>query len=88
MINLGNTCYMNAAIQALAHVPAFRNFFLLFSGGPRLRNLKSPTNVIVSLAFRDLLMKLWTNPNMSLRPTVFMFVSVQSHHFINPHSIR
>ena len=26
--NLGNTCYMNAALQCLSNIPALSNFFL------------------------------------------------------------
>lgn len=28
LYNIGNTCYMNSAIQCLSHIPEFRNYFL------------------------------------------------------------
>ena len=28
LYNIGNTCYMNSAIQCLIHIPELRNFFL------------------------------------------------------------
>jgi len=40
ILNIGNTCYMNSAIQCLSHIPEIRNYFLTGSHINNL-NLKS-----------------------------------------------
>jgi len=53
--NLGNTCYMNAALQCLSNIPAVTNFFLEC---PDL----VPTDIKpnLSLAFRNLVGQMWS----------------------------
>ncbi|CAD5234489.1 unnamed protein product [Bursaphelenchus xylophilus] len=74
IFNMGNTCYMNSAVQALAHCPPLRDFFCVLSGGPKLSGSCPPTDAIVSVAFRDLMNRLWSPTNSNaIRPTVFLF---------------
>jgi len=65
LYNLGNTCYMNAAIQCMSNIPVLSNFFLEC---PDLipRDLKPN----LSLAYRNLMTKIWNSSvSRSLEPT-------------------
>ncbi|KAK7396784.1 hypothetical protein VNO78_17942 [Psophocarpus tetragonolobus] len=69
--NLGNTCFMNSAIQCLAHTPKLVDFFL---GDYRKEiNYENPLgmNGELALAFGDLLRKLWVPGAMPIAPRTF-----------------
>ncbi|KAH1070983.1 hypothetical protein AAZX31_03G183800 [Glycine max] len=69
--NLGNTCFMNSAIQCLAHTPKLVDFFL---GDYRKEiNYENPLgmNGELALAFGDLLRKLWVPGAAPIAPRTF-----------------
>lgn len=69
--NLGNTCFMNSAIQCLAHTPKLVDFFL---GDYRKEiNYENPLgmNGELALAFGDLLRKLWVPGATPIAPRTF-----------------
>ncbi|MED6106190.1 hypothetical protein PIB30_002642 [Stylosanthes scabra] len=69
--NLGNTCFMNSAIQCLAHTPEIVDFFL---GDYRKEiNYENPLgmNGELALAFGDLLRMLWIPGARPVVPEMF-----------------
>ncbi|TKY61900.1 Ubiquitin carboxyl-terminal hydrolase 8 [Spatholobus suberectus] len=69
--NLGNTCFMNTAIQCLAHTTKLVDFFL---GDYRKEiNYENPLgmNGELALAFGDLLRKLWVPGAVPITPRTF-----------------
>ncbi|KAK7244770.1 hypothetical protein RIF29_39596 [Crotalaria pallida] len=69
--NLGNTCFMNSAIQCLAHTPKLVDFFL---GDYRKEiNYENPLgmNGELALAFGDLLRRLWVPGARPVAPRTF-----------------
>ncbi|XP_015946297.1 ubiquitin carboxyl-terminal hydrolase 8 [Arachis duranensis] len=69
--NLGNTCFMNSAIQCLAHTPKLVDFFL---GDYRKEiNYENPLgmNGELALAFGDLLRMLWVPGARPVVPEMF-----------------
>ncbi|KAE9590782.1 putative ubiquitinyl hydrolase 1 [Lupinus albus] len=69
--NLGNTCFMNSAIQCLAHTPKLVDFFL---GDYRKEiNFENPLgmNGELALAFGDLLRRLWVPGARPVSPRTF-----------------
>ncbi|KAB2065688.1 hypothetical protein ES319_A09G106200v1 [Gossypium barbadense] len=69
--NLGNTCFMNSAIQCLAHTPKVVDYFL----GDYTREI-SPDNPLgmkgeIASAFGDLLRKLWAPGATPVAPRAF-----------------
>ncbi|XP_014496181.1 ubiquitin carboxyl-terminal hydrolase 8 [Vigna radiata var. radiata] len=69
--NLGNTCFMNSAIQCLAHTPKLVDFFL--GDYHKEINYENPLgmNGELALAFGDLLRKLWVPRAMPIAPRMF-----------------
>ena len=71
--NLGNTCYMNSALQCLLHVPELCSYFL--SGHYKLElNTDNPLGHKgeVATAYADLLRLIWSRKRYeSVRPTLF-----------------
>ena len=71
--NLGNTCYMNAAVQCLLHAPQLVQYFL---SGAYCDHINSDNPLghkgEVARAFADLLRQVWSDEQYSaVRPTKF-----------------
>ncbi|XP_020575146.1 ubiquitin carboxyl-terminal hydrolase 9-like [Phalaenopsis equestris] len=69
--NLGNTCFMNSAIQCLVHTPPLVEYFL--QDYTREINTKNPLGMQgeLALSFGDLLRKLWSSGRTSVAPRAF-----------------
>ncbi|KAG2674255.1 hypothetical protein I3760_13G125300 [Carya illinoinensis] len=69
--NLGNTCFMNSALQCLAHTPKLVDYFLGDYG--REINHENPLGMDgeIALAFGDLLRKLWAPGAAPVAPRLF-----------------
>ncbi|KAF3442768.1 hypothetical protein FNV43_RR16685 [Rhamnella rubrinervis] len=69
--NLGNTCYMNSAIQCLVHTRELAHYFL----GDYQREInhenKLGNNGELALAFGELLRKLWSGGSKCFAPSIF-----------------
>eukprot|EP00002_Diphylleia_rotans_P035418 TRINITY_DN771_c1_g1_i1.p1 TRINITY_DN771_c1_g1~~TRINITY_DN771_c1_g1_i1.p1 ORF type:complete len:619 (+),score=113.88 TRINITY_DN771_c1_g1_i1:40-1896(+) len=69
--NLGNTCFMNSALQCLFTIPQFERYFVQESLEKEI-NKKSPSCGEIALAFRDLLKGVWIEPSQAaLSPVKF-----------------
>mmetsp|Transcript_33470 Transcript_33470/g.41023 ORF Transcript_33470/g.41023 Transcript_33470/m.41023 type:complete len:729 (+) Transcript_33470:380-2566(+) len=67
--NLGNTCFMNSAIQCLSNCPTLTNYFLSERHCVEINDTRSPTKGDLALAFGRLLYKMWTAaPHTSVKP--------------------
>ncbi|KAE9612024.1 putative ubiquitinyl hydrolase 1 [Lupinus albus] len=69
--NLGNTCFMNSALQCLVHTPPFVEYFLQDYNEDI--NIDNPLGMCgeLALAFGDLLRKLWSSGRTAIPPRVF-----------------
>ncbi|XP_019433322.1 PREDICTED: ubiquitin carboxyl-terminal hydrolase 10-like [Lupinus angustifolius] len=69
--NLGNTCFMNSALQCLAHTPPLVEYFL--QDYSEDINMDNPLGMHgeLALAFGDLLRKLWSSGQTAIPPRVF-----------------
>ncbi|KAF7805767.1 ubiquitin carboxyl-terminal hydrolase 8 [Senna tora] len=69
--NLGNTCFMNSALQCLAHTPKLVDYFLGDYG--REINHDNPLGMDgeIALAFGDLIRKLWAPGANPVAPRMF-----------------
>ncbi|KAJ8759951.1 hypothetical protein K2173_010807 [Erythroxylum novogranatense] len=71
LLNLGNTCFMNSAIQCLVHTPEFAKYFR--EDYHQEINWQNPLGMVgeLALAFGELLRKLWAPGRTSIAPRPF-----------------
>ncbi|KAJ9162941.1 hypothetical protein P3X46_022672 [Hevea brasiliensis] len=69
--NLGNTCFMNSAIQCLVHTPEFAKYFR--EEYRQEINWQNPLGLVgeLALAFGELLRKLWAPGRTAIPPRQF-----------------
>ncbi|KAL9238667.1 hypothetical protein vseg_013060 [Gypsophila vaccaria] len=69
--NLGNTCFMNSALQCLAHTPKLVDFFLGEYNKEINRDNPLGMDGEIALAFGDLIRKLWAPGANPVAPRTF-----------------
>ncbi|RAL53471.1 hypothetical protein DM860_007143 [Cuscuta australis] len=69
--NLGNTCFMNSALQCLAHTPPLVEYFLQDYSEEINKHNPLGMHGELALAFGELLRKLWSSGRSSIAPRAF-----------------
>ncbi|PWA50595.1 peptidase C19, ubiquitin-specific peptidase, DUSP domain-containing protein [Artemisia annua] len=71
LLNFGNTCFMNSAIQCLVHTPEFASFFI--GDFHKEINWQNPLGMEgeLAMAFGELLRRLWAPGRSAFAPRAF-----------------
>jgi ubiquitin carboxyl-terminal hydrolase 20/33 len=79
LFNQGNSCYMNAAIQALSNCPPLREYFRSYLPSVS-KDRNTPINDLLTIrrpisdAFQDLILKMWSEKKAdAIRPMLFLY---------------
>ncbi|VDP04343.1 unnamed protein product [Schistosoma mattheei] len=74
--NLGNTCFMNSALQCMSNVPALTSYFLSGKWKSEL-NIRNPlgSQGRIAIAYADLIKQLWSGTRAYAVPREFKLSS-------------
>ena len=68
LVNLGNTCYLNASLQIISHIPELNNYLL------ENNNYNENIDKIITIEWLELYKIMWSN-NCTISPKRFLYYS-------------